>query len=229
MTHVARYAVVAALAAAMVIGFADGALASPRAAVDVDSGTPGHLIVEVDPAVFDVELDPGQSDEWLVTVRSEAPTSGAVTFDLISAGALAETPGGAWLSLEECPRPWAGAQGVTSCSDAAAIIPAAPFANISEAVRDLGTLQPGEQRHLRIRVGVPAAAPTTLDGAEAEFALTFRGLGNSATVGTVSPEGTIALTGTDATHPVIVGGALLLAGMMLIVLVRACFREETSS
>ena len=227
MAHVARHTAVAALTAAMVLGFPTVAAAVARDVVD--SGAPGHLIVEVEPGEFDVELDAGESDEWLVTVRTDAPSAGAVTFDLVSSGPLAQSSRGAWLSIEECPQAWAGAPGATSCASSTTLIPVSPFAQIDTAARDLGTLEPGDERHLRLRVGVPADAPGSLNGTRADFAMTIRGFGTSATIGTTTPGGAIALTGADTTQPLIVASALVIAGLMLLILVRSCFREETAS
>lgn len=227
MTPALRNTVTAALVAALVAASPLAAVAVP--ADTVDAGTPGHLVVDLEPAVFDVALDPGEHDDWLVTVRSEAPTPGLLSYDFQSEGALASDAAGARFALDECPVPWSGALGATQCADARALIVDQPFSEIGELVgRELGTIAPGDSRHLRIRVTLPEAMPDTLQGAEADFALQFRGVGTTATVETGRP-GEIAVTGIDSTQPFIIAIAIILAGAVLTLLVRTCRTKENGS
>lgn len=208
---------------AVVLAAPARASAAPLDTVDV--GTPGHLTIDVEPAVFDPVLDPGESDEWLLTLRSDAPTPGALSYTFASSGSLADSPLGAWVQLDECPTPWSGSRGATSCAELASHIAAAPFANIDAVItRQLGSIEPGDQRHLRIRVSMPSAMPSEMQGGEADFTLTVHGMGDTATV-TTNPAGSIAMTGADIVQPLIASIALVLAGIVVSFIVPLARRE----
>lgn len=206
---------------------ASGASAAYAAPADIiDDGAPGLLVIETNPDTFDVILDPGERDEWLLTVHSQAPTAGTLEMSFTSTGTLASTLDGVAVEIAQCSLGWAGTPGASSCGGAVTThLALTPFAAVDPAATmSLGVVPAGAAIHLRVTVELDPAPPAELQGTDADFIITFRGVG-AASVSTGDP-GTIAHTGID-TEPLLGVTALALALGIVLIIVAAVRRRHT--
>lgn len=177
--------------AALVLAGALLAVGQPARADIVDDGASGLLTIDANPRTIDIELDAGESGDWLLTPRLDADSSSPLDFRVISAGVLAEHPGGLRMSVEECATPWvpgAVGSGATCAGSVTLLFASTAFATIDPAeVFDLGELPTGSQRYLRVVLELPETAPDELQGAHASLALGFAVEGDSVIVDNEPP------------------------------------------
>lgn len=171
----------AAAAALLMIGAAAPATAAPRDVID--GGAPGLLWLEVDAAISQVDLDPGESAYRLVTLHLDTEPSAALSVQLTSTGSLASDPDGLQVGIDECTTPWGAPLapgGPPSCAAGlTAPLPLVAFSTLAAGDwRALGVLDEHTPRYLRITLALPDSLPTALRGGRADYQLAFAAAGD---------------------------------------------------
>ncbi|MCS0500741.1 hypothetical protein [Protaetiibacter mangrovi] len=204
-----RHALGVGLVAAAVLGGAAGPAAA-LGADTVDDGSPGLLTVHADELPLELTLDPGEDGRWLLSPHLEAPTDSLLSVDIESSGALAETPGGLTVAIDECDVPW---DPDASCPGTeTARVAARGFAGIpSGSWMPFGDLPAGESRYFRVTVALPDPAPAELQGASAEFSVGFAAAGDREIVQS-PPDPQLGETGAAVALPLGVAIALAAIG-----------------
>lgn len=210
-----------ALASLVVLVHADSAAADL-----VDDGAPGLLTIDAEPRELQLDLDPGEHGEWLLTPRLDAETPGKLELRITSSGVLASHSAGLRIGIEECSVAWLPAAAPVddaSCPGTAAVlVPATSFIDIAPGdLIDLGTLASDGERYLRATIAFPDPAPGELQGGDAHFALGFSAAGDLEELDGSGPEGGIAQTGANAALPLAIAALLAIVGAALRVAARS--------
>lgn len=193
-----RAAATSLLAALVVLGGGAPAEAAPTTEV-----VQGHVLRLVSVADWQAasSLLPGQSVQWDIAVSADAPDPGTVRIGVSATG-------GAPLVVDAvlCMAAWRG----DTCPDGATVLRSGWEVPRDGAEVPLAEIADTEVAHLRLSVSLGGAG----EGGRTDVRVHASGAGESAVVG---PGGGLATTGMPApAAPWILGGAAVLAGILLI-------------
>jgi len=198
------------------------AAAAPASADIVDDGTPGMLTIDAEPLELQLDLDPGDRGDWLLTVRLDTDTPGDLDLRVTSEGELVSSLAGLRLSLDECSAVWTPAvapgTSATCPATASVLLAPTPFADLAPSdIIDLGTLDAHGVRFLRATIELPDPAPGELQGGDARFSLGFAAAGETVVVDGSGPDdgGEVAQTGVALAAPLALAAALAAVGVFL--------------
>lgn len=211
MRRIPKPIAIAGYAAAVVLMAAGGVMfAQSAGAVIIDDDHDGVFTLDASPYPFsETEFSPGSSADLLITAQlGGGQGDAAFTLQLSYSGVLATDPDGLDLLLQECSVPFSGSP--LSCSGTATDLHNGTFASASTALRDLGTIQEGGERYFLARFSLPADAPDTMQGQEANFTFTFTAQNDSENVTNLPRTGVPDLIG-----PILLGAGLVLGGLIL--------------
>jgi hypothetical protein len=195
-------------AAALMIAGGGLVFAQSAGAVVIDDGD-GVFTLDATPYPF-VESDwsPESEEDLLITARLAGTENAALTLQMDYSGVLTTSPDGLELLVQECSVPFAGDP--ATCGGTATPIYGGPYATAPMSVIDLGTLVAGTDRYFLANFALPAAAPDTMQGQEANFRFTFTAANDSENVNNLPVTG-----GVDLVGPLLLGGGLVLGGLIL--------------
>lgn len=221
-----RRVVFGGLASVALAVLASFAVAQPAAADIVDDGAPGLLTIDAEPRELQLDLDPGDHGEWLLTLRLDAESPGQLDLRIMSSGVLVSDRAGLLIGIEECSVPWlppVGPVADASCPGAASVlVPLTPFIDIAPSeIIDLGTLAADGERYLRATIAFPEPAPGELQGGDARFALGFAAAGDVEELDGSGPDDGMPPTGASAAIPLALAALMAILGIALRVAARS--------
>jgi hypothetical protein len=205
-------------AAAMIgVGATLVATASSASADVITSG--GVLSLDATPGTLaDGTMAPGDTLYWPISANLDASTSGELSLQIRSSGALATSASGLRLSLFSCPDAWSN-DAIPTCDGGAGhlLIADTAFKSIDASKRwELGTMAAVSQMPMMATISLPPAVPTSLQDSSATMNFGFTALGDTENATPSDPRvPVLGFTGIDPTGPLLLGFGLLLAGATL--------------